>query len=99
MSEAVSLHILDREYTVGCADGERDSLLSAAHLLDEKMRDVRGGNRMASIDRIAILAALDIAHEFQQTSKNHAARDQALETAISRLTRRLDEVLAASHLA
>jgi len=99
VSEAVSLHILDREYTVGCADGERDSLLSAARLLDEKMRDVRGGNRMASIDRIAILAALDIAHEFQQTSKNHAARDQALETAISRLTRRLDEVLAASHLA
>ncbi|PKL97678.1 MAG: cell division protein ZapA, partial [Gammaproteobacteria bacterium HGW-Gammaproteobacteria-7] len=55
MSEAVSLHILDREYTVGCADGERDSLISAARLLDEKMREVRNGNRMASIDRIAIL--------------------------------------------
>ncbi len=99
MSEAVSLHILDREYTVGCADGESDSLLAAARLLDEKMREVRNGNRMASIDRIAILAALDIAHEFQQVSKTHAARDHALETAISRLTQRLDDVLAASHLA
>lgn len=98
MTEAVNLQILDREYTVGCADGERDSLLSAARLLDEKMREVRGGNRMASIDRIAILAALDIAHEFQQMSKTHAARDQALETAILRLTQRLDEVLASSHL-
>lgn len=98
MSEAVSLLILDREYTVGCADGEGDSLRSAARLLDEKMREVRNGNRMASLDRIAILAALDIAHEFQQTSKSHATRDQALETAISRLTQRLDGVLAASAL-
>src|SRR3546814_6361660 len=47
--------------------------------------------RMASIDRIAILVALDIAHEFQQVSKTHATRDQALETAILRLTQRLDE--------
>lgn len=98
MSEAVSLHILDREYTVGCGDGESDSLLSAARLLDEKMREVRNGNRMASIDRIAILAALDIAHEFQQTSKTHAMRDQTLERAIARLTQRLDDVLSSSQL-
>ncbi len=93
MSEAVNLQILDREYLVGCADDERDSLIDAARLLDTKMREVRSGNRMASIDRIAILAALDIAHELQQANRNHAARDRDLESAIVRLTRRLDVLL------
>lgn len=93
MSEAVNLQILDREYLVGCADHERDSLLDAARLLDTKMREVRSGNRMATIDRIAILAALDIAHEMQQASKNHATRDRDLESAIVRLTHRLDVLL------
>jgi len=93
VSEAVSLQILDREYVVGCAQDERDSLIDAARLLDSKMRDVRGSNRMAAIDRIAILAALDIAHELLQAGKTHAARDRDLETAIVRLTRRLDVLL------
>jgi cell division protein ZapA len=93
VSEAVNLQILDREYLVGCAEDQRDSLIDAARLLDTKMRDVRSGNRMASIDRIAILAALDIAHEFQQQSRNHAARDRDLESAIVRLTHRLDVLL------
>ena len=93
MSEAVNLQILDREYLVGCADDERDSLIVAARLLDAKMREVRSDNRMASIDRIAILAALDIAHELQQANRNHAARDRDLESAIVRLTHRLDVLL------
>lgn len=93
MSEAVNLQILDREYLVGCADDERDSLIDAARLLDAKMREVRSDNRMASIDRIAILAALDIAHELQQANRNHAARDRDLESAIVRLTHRLDVLL------
>lgn len=93
MSEAVNLQILDRDYLVGCADDERESLMEAARLLDSKMREVRSGNRMASIDRIAILAALDIAHELQQVSKNHAQRDRDLESAIVRLTHRLDVLL------
>ena len=65
-SEPVSVHILDREYTVGVNPDERDSLLSAARLLDSKMREVRGSNRMAAIDRIAVLAALNFAHELEQ---------------------------------
>ena len=43
-NEPVSVHILDREYTVGVEAGERSSLMAAAKLLDSKMREVRGGN-------------------------------------------------------
>ena len=46
-TEPVSVHILDREYTVGVAPDERSSLMAAAKLLDSRMREVRGSNRMA----------------------------------------------------
>ena len=45
-SEPVTIRILDREYTVGCEPDERDGLMAAAKLLDAKMREIRGGNRM-----------------------------------------------------
>ena len=73
VSEPVSVHILDREYTVGVEAGERDSLMAAANLLDAKMREVRGSNQMAAVDRVAVLAALNLAHELQQL-RDDAAR-------------------------
>ncbi|HCR33145.1 MAG TPA: cell division protein ZapA, partial [Stenotrophomonas sp.] len=47
-AEPVSVRILDREYTVGVGGDERDSLMAAARLLDARMREIRGSNRMAA---------------------------------------------------
>ena len=66
MSEPVNVKILDREFTVGVEPGERESLMSAAQLLDARMREVRGSNRMAALDRVAVLTALNLAHELLQ---------------------------------
>ena len=77
-SEPVSVRLLDREYTVGVEPGERDSLMAAARLLETKMREIRGGNRMAAVDRIAVLAALNLAHELQQLRDDNASRDREL---------------------
>ena len=63
MSEPVTVSILDREYTVGVSDEERAGLASAARMLDARMRDLRGGNRMVAPDRLAVLTALNLAHE------------------------------------
>src|SRR5690606_16777541 len=57
-NEPVSIKLLDREYTVGVGPGERDSLMAAARLLETRMRELRGSNRMAAVDRVAVLAAL-----------------------------------------
>ena len=65
-SEAVNVRLLDREYTVGVSADGRESLMAAARILDERMREVRGSNRMAAVDRVAVLAALNLAHELQQ---------------------------------
>lgn len=95
-SEPVSIRILDREYTVGVAPDERDSLAAAARLLDQKMREVRGANRMAAVDRVAVLAALNLAHELQQLRDEQAGRDGDIVGALAMLQRKLDEALAAS---
>lgn len=92
-SEPVSVHILDREYTVGVEAGERGSLMAAAKLLDSKMREVRGGNKMAAVDRVAVLAALNLAHELQQLRDERSARERELSNVLDDLHRKLDSVL------
>ncbi|WP_368566085.1 cell division protein ZapA [Pseudoxanthomonas sp. UTMC 1351] len=95
-TEPVSVHILDREYTVGVEPGERNSLMSAAKLLDSKMREVRGSNRMAAVDRVAVLAALNLAHELQQLRNESSAREKELSRTLADLHRKLDSVLGAT---
>ncbi|WP_206861793.1 cell division protein ZapA [Lysobacter changpingensis] len=94
-SEVVSIRLLDREYTVGCEPGERDSLQAAAKLLDGKMREIRGNNRMAALDRVAVLAALNLAHDLQQMRDELATRDRELERTLNTLHRRLDDLFDA----
>jgi len=94
-SEPVNVRILDREYTVGVGSGEVDGLMAAARLLDARMREVRGANRMAAIDRVAVLAALNLAHELEQSRRDAELRDRELASAVSALQAKLDALLDA----
>ena len=95
MSEAVNIRILDREYTVGVDPEQRDSLLAAARLLETKMREVRGSNRMAAVDRVAVLAALNLAHELEQLRNEQRSRDRELTRTLAELNRKLDALPSA----
>ncbi|MEH6419342.1 cell division protein ZapA [Pseudomonas sp. CGJS7] len=95
-SEAVSIRLLDREYTVGCEPNERDDLLAAARMLDSKMREIRGSNRMAALDRVAVLAALNFAHELQQLRGEGDGRDRELARTLDELHRKLDSLFDAA---
>ena len=93
-ADAVSIRVLDREYTVGVKPEERDSLLAAARLLDQQMREIRGANRMAAIDRVAVLAALNFAHELQLLRDARKGHGRELASTIGDLQRKLDTLLA-----
>ncbi|MGH8080905.1 MAG: cell division protein ZapA [Lysobacter sp.] len=95
-SEAVSIRLLDREYTVGCEPNERDDLLAAARMLDTKMREIRGSNRMAALDRVAVLAALNFAHELQALRGDGDNRDRELSRTLDELHRKLDSLFDAA---
>lgn len=92
-SDSVVVHILDKEYRVACPPGEKDSLIRAARFLDEKMREVKEAN-VIGLERIAIMAALNMSHELLQTSGALEDREQGQER-ISGLLDRIDREINA----
>ncbi len=78
-SEPVTIRILDREYTVGVSEDERASLTAAAQMLDTRMRELRGTNKMVAPDRLAVLTALNLAHELQQLRDAGGRNDGAFK--------------------
>ena len=66
-AKAVDITILGREYRVACADEERESLLTAAAFLDRRMREIRDNAKITGNEKIAVMAALNIAHELLGT--------------------------------
>ena len=69
MSESKSLQItiMGRDFRVACANDEEARLLEAVDLLNKKMLEIRDGGKVIGLERIAIMAALNIAHEFLTT--------------------------------
>ncbi len=65
MSESarVTIRILDKEYQVACPAEERAALLDSAELLSSRMREIRDGGRVVGLERIAVMAALNIAND------------------------------------
>jgi cell division protein ZapA len=67
MSEAdsarVAVRILDRDYQVACAPGERDDLIGSAAYLSARMKEIRDTGKVVGADRIAVMAALNMANE------------------------------------
>jgi len=92
-NEPVRVRILDREYTVGVEPAERDSLTAAARMLDARMREIRGNNRMAAVDRVAVLAALSLAHALHLMRDELAQQQQRFQHAMNDLNRRLDSAI------
>lgn len=66
-AKTLDVTILDREFRVACTDEERAELLEAVAYLDKKMREIRDLGKVATVERIAIMAALNIAHELLTT--------------------------------
>jgi cell division protein ZapA len=65
MSEVrgVDVNIMGREFTVSCTDEERPGLMNAVNYLDRKMKDIQSTGKVVGVERIAVMAALNITHE------------------------------------
>jgi cell division protein ZapA len=62
-ANAVKIHIMDKEYLVACPKEEQDALLESARYLNERMTDIRESGKVVGIDRIAVITALNMAHD------------------------------------
>ncbi|MGC1388207.1 MAG: cell division protein ZapA [Steroidobacteraceae bacterium] len=90
MSESqarVSVRILEKEYHVTCPMEERSDLLDSAEFLNSKMREIRDSGKVVGLDRIAVIAALNLANELIRFRK----RDTTLENDVGGRLRILRE--------
>jgi len=94
---AVTISLLGREFRVACPEGEQKQLMASVDYLNRKMKEVRDTGKVVGNERIAIMAALNIAHEqVSNSGKGHApgvdttairrrilAMQETLETALA----------------
>ncbi|GAB2564427.1 cell division protein ZapA [Dyella jejuensis] len=74
-NEPVALRLIDREFLIACPPEERDGLLEAASFLDRKMRELRAHAKTPGFDRLAVLAAISITHEYLRLQKHSGNSD------------------------
>jgi len=67
-SVPVTVRIMEKEFCVACPADERDSLLASARYLDGQMRQIRDSRKVVGMDRIAVICALNLAHELLQNN-------------------------------
>ena len=95
MSEikGVDVKIMGIDFTVSCTDEERPGLINAVNFLDKKMRDIRDSGKIIGAERIAIMAALNLAHELLN-SKSGGVEVGDFKRRITNMQDQIDKVCA-----
>lgn|SRR5690606_39233077 len=90
----VYVTILDKDYQIACPPEEREALHDAADELDQRMRAIRNTGSVIGLERIAVMAALNLCHELQQLSRNKGTKGGGNDSdTLERISRKLDKVL------
>lgn len=95
----VDIRLLNKEFTVLCEEEEKAALYSAASYLDKKMREMRNSSKAIGAERIAIITALNLAHELlslrqQQAQVKTTAPQRTIEnSSINQRLSQLDDML------
>jgi cell division protein ZapA len=92
-SKGVDVNIMGREFTVSCTDEERPGLINAVNFLDKKMRDIRDGGKFIGVERIAIMAALNLSHELLNAKSGNIDVGD-IKHRISKMQDQIDQVCA-----
>ena len=92
--KTLEVNVLGRSYKVACEDGEREALLQAVAYVDGKMNEIRQSGKITGSERIAVMAALNIAHELLSTKIGGGFDLGQAKRRIASIEARLDEALA-----
>jgi cell division protein ZapA len=92
----VSVRILEKEYQVSCPASERTDLLDSAEVLNAKMREIRDSGKVVGLDRIAVMAALNMANELLHAQARDKALEGTLGNRLNMISERVESVLGES---
>ena len=90
----ITVRILNKEYQFACEEEERSSLLSAADHLDKTMQKIKDNNSTMSSDKIALMAALNIAHELIKAQSINQHYDVEVLSTVKKLNDKLEQAMA-----
>jgi len=92
---AVTVRILDKEYQFTCLESERYALLDSAKYLNDQMKQIRDRGKVTGTDRIAVMAALNMAHDLLELRREQEAQ-KANEQQLRTMNEKLDDFMASS---
>jgi cell division protein ZapA len=93
----VTIRILEKEYHVACPAPEKAQLLASAELLNKKMREIRDSGKVVGLDRVAVMAALNLASELLITQGQDQELQSIVGLRIKSMREQLDSVLGQGH--
>jgi len=89
----VTAKILEKEYNISCPPSERDALLASVQHVDEKMREIRNTGKVIGIERIAVMAAINIAHDMLKSQNQVQNIDMDVITRLDDLQSKIHDSL------
>ena len=92
-AKPMRIHILDKEYLVACPENEREALFASAELLTSKMKEIRNSGKIVGADRIAVMAALNLAHELLDHKNSKDDYQHSISKRIRALQDKIDIAL------
>jgi cell division protein ZapA len=93
----ISVKILEKEYHVTCPVDERPALIDSAEYLNRRMREIRDSGKVIGLDRIAVMAALNIVNELLQARGQDEVAETDLAARLKAMRERVEGVLTRSH--
>jgi cell division protein ZapA len=91
--QTVSLTIMGKPYKIACEPNEQDDLMRSAQQLDSQMCKMRDGGKVSGGESIAVIAALNLAHELQILKTQNALLNRNLNECLSRMNQKIENVL------
>lgn len=89
----ITVTIFDKEYVVGCKENEREALFASVQFLNDKMIEQRDNGKVIGSERIAVMAALNITHEYLEFRRNNESLSTDLGEGIARIQRKVSDAL------
>ncbi len=92
-SKPVTVLILDKEYRISCKEDEREQLHTAVEFINGKMRELKNNANVIGTERIAVMAALNMANELLAYKRKNEDYTSSIDTMVRRLQTKIDDAL------
>jgi cell division protein ZapA len=89
----ITVNILDKEYVVGATESEREALFATVEFLNRKMEEQRDSGKVIGSERIAVMAALNVAHEYLEYRRNNESLSSDIGASVDRIHDKINSVL------